>query len=34
MVISITEFSELLEKLHILKDCVVNDFLITLTESL
>ena len=34
MVISITEFTELLEKLHILKDCVVSNFLIALTESL
>lgn len=34
MVISITEFSELLEKLHILKDCVFSNFLIALTESL
>jgi len=34
MVISISKFTELLEKLHILKDCVVSNFLIALTESL
>lgn len=34
VVIRITKFTELLEKLHILKDCIVNNFLIALTESL
>ena len=34
MVISITKFSELLEKLHILEDCVVNNCLVPLTECL
>lgn len=34
MVISISKFTELLEKLHILEDCVVSNIFIALTESL